>query len=67
MKQFTKFEEAFKNGEFRIRTMKWPRIKGQTMVDKAQHRKLMIEQLEPPLKPGGELGCYGRVSVPDPL
>ena len=44
--------------------MKWPRIKGQTMVDKAQQRKPMIEQLEPPLKPGGELG---RVSVPDPL
>ena len=53
-KRFTKFED-FKNGDFRIRTMQWPRIKGQIMVDKEQHRKLMIEQLDcDPIKPPWE-------------
>jgi hypothetical protein len=31
--------------------MQWPKEKGQTMIYKALHRKLRIEQHEPHLKP----------------
>ena len=43
------------------RQTQWRKEKGQTTIYKI-HRKLKIEQHEPPKKTGGELRCSGKVS-----
>jgi hypothetical protein len=40
------------------RSVRMRRKKGQTVIYKTIHRKLKIEQHEPTLKTGGELGCF---------
>jgi hypothetical protein len=44
-----------------VQTMQWPKEKGQTMICKTLHRKLKIEQHEPPQITGGVHMCCGRI------